>query len=83
MAIGFLCLFSPFPALAFNILFYYNSSDGTQGGLLQCVSILQNSGNRVTPVDVNGINRDPTSDNWGPPYDQVWDMRFVDRDTRA
>lgn len=68
-------------ATAHQILFYFNSDDGTEGSLLQCVSILQNSGHQVTAIDVKGRNRDPQNDNWGAPYDQVWDMRFVDRDS--
>ncbi len=72
----------PLTAHAYNILFYYNSGDGTNGALLECVTILQNAGHRVTTVDVDGKNRDPRSDDWGAPYDQVWDMRFVDRDSR-
>ena len=70
----FLC---PPTVCAHNILFYFNSDDGTDGALLQCVTILQNSGNQVTTHDVRGRNRDPRNDNWGAPYDQVWDMRFV------
>ncbi len=66
----------------YQILFYYNSSDGTDGGLLECVNILRIVGNCVTTIDVKNENRDPTGDNWGAPYDQVWDMRFVDHDTR-
>src|SRR5579883_1341464 len=77
-ALVYLC---PRSAFALNILFYYNSDDGTDGALLQCVTILQNAGNQVTTVDVQGKNRDPRDDNWGAPYDQVWDMRFVDRDS--
>jgi hypothetical protein len=72
-------LFFPLPASAYKILFYFNSQDGTDGALLQAVTILQNAGNYVTAIDVNGRNRNPENDNWGPPYDQVWDMRFIDR----
>jgi hypothetical protein len=75
----FLFLF-PAPTRAHHILFYYNSLDGTDGSILQCVAILQAAGHTVTTVDVKGKNRDPTNDNWGYPYDQVWDMRFVDQD---
>lgn len=71
----------PSPSLAHHILFYFNDGDGTDGALLQCVTILQNAGNQVTAVDVGGRNRDPRDDNWGAPYDQVWDMRFVDPDS--
>jgi hypothetical protein len=71
------------PSRAYQILFYYNSLDGTEGGLLECVQILRIAGHHVTTIDVKGENRDPTGDNWGAPYDQVWDMRFVDRDTRG
>lgn len=77
-----LFLLSP-PSFAHRILFYYNSQDGTEGGLTQCVSILQRAGHHVTAVDVKGDSHDPTGDNWGAPYDQVWDMRFVDRDTQG
>lgn len=73
-------LFPSFSA-AHQILFYFNSEDGTDGALLQCVTILQNAGHQVTTIDVNGKNRNPQNDNWGAPYDQVWDMRFVDRDS--
>lgn len=76
----FLFSFTP-TASSHNILFYYNSEDGTGGALLQCVTILQESGNQVTTINVKGENRDPHYDNWGPPYDQVWDMRFVNRDS--
>ncbi len=71
------------PSQGYQILFYYNSSDGTDGGLMECVNILRIAGHHVTPIDVKGVNRDPAGDNWGAPYDQVWDMRFVDRDTRG
>ncbi len=73
-------LFPSFSA-AHQILFYFNSEDGTDGALLQCVTILQNAGHQVTTIDVNGKNRNSQNDNWGAPYDQVWDMRFVDRDS--
>ncbi|HTC21319.1 MAG TPA: hypothetical protein VK859_10755, partial [bacterium] len=71
------------PSHAYQILFYYNSLDGTEGGLLECVQILRIAGHHVTTIDMNGENRDPTGDNWGAPYDQVWDMRFVDHDTQG
>ncbi len=76
------CLFlcGPVAAGAHDILFYYNSQDGTDGALLECVSILEAAGNQVTKVDVRGKNLDPSGDNWGPPHDQVWDMRYVNRD---
>ncbi len=79
LSLAFLC---PCPGQSYNILFYYNSGDGTDDALLECVTILQNAGHHVTTVDVDGKNRDPRGDNWGAPYDQVWDMRFVDRDSR-
>jgi hypothetical protein len=69
------------PAQAYRILFYHNSLDGTEGALLKCVSILEEAGHQVSVVDVKGRNYDPTGDNWGAPIDQVWDMRFVDRDS--
>jgi hypothetical protein len=69
------------PAHAYRILFYHNSLDGTEGALLKCVSILQEAGHQVSVVDVKGRGYDPTGDNWGAPYDQVWDMRFTDRDS--
>lgn len=72
---------APPAACAYNILFYYNSNDGTDGALLECVTILQNAGHHVTTVDMGDRNRDPQNDNWGAPYDQVWDMRFVDRNS--
>ncbi len=79
-----LCFFwVALPSHAYQILFYYNSSDGTEGGLLECVNILRAGGNHVTTIDVKNENRDPTGDNWGAPYDQVWDMRFIDRDTHS
>jgi len=71
----------PLSASAHHILFYFNSNDGTEGALLQCVTILQNAGDQVDTMDVHGRNRDPRNDNWGVPYDQVWDMRFVDPDS--
>src|SRR5579871_209281 len=71
----------PLSASARRILFYFNSGDGTDGALLQCVTILENAGNQVTAVDVQARNCDPREDNWGAPYDQVWDMRFVDPDS--
>ena len=78
------CFFGPVPSShSYQILFYYNSSDGTEGGLLECVNILRIAGHHVTTIDVKNENRDPTEDNWGAPYDQVWDMRFVDRDTQS
>ncbi|HJT23328.1 MAG TPA: hypothetical protein VJ873_02045 [bacterium] len=77
----FLNGFCPSAACAHQILFYFNSNDGTDGALLECVTILQNAGNQVTAIDVRGRNRDPRNDNWGAPYDQVWDMRFVDPDS--
>ena len=79
--LGFFLAFSA--AQAHNILFYFNSGDGSEGALLQCVSLLRHSGHQVTVIDVRGLNRDPSRDNWGPPFDQVWDMRFVDRDSTA
>ncbi|HEY5039216.1 MAG TPA: hypothetical protein VIJ93_09115 [bacterium] len=82
LLISFFLFFFPVPARAHHILFYYNSLDGTDGSILQCVAILQAAGHTVTTVDVKGKNRDPTNDNWGYPYDQVWDMRFVDRDQK-
>jgi hypothetical protein len=77
------CVFWTSPSHGYQILFYYNSSDGTDGGLLECVNILRIAGNQVTTIDVKGENRNPTRDDWGTPYDQVWDMRFVDRDTQG
>ena len=73
----------PNPLGAARILFYYNSSDGTDGAILQCASILRKAGHQVTVSDVAGKSYDPTDDNWGPPYDQVWDARFVDRNSEA
>ena len=78
--LSFLCVSF---AQAHAILFYYNSADGSGGALLECVSLLRHSGHRVTMIDVYGRNWDPNLDNWGPPFDQVWDMRFVDRDETA
>lgn len=79
LAAGFLLF--PSSSQAHNILFYYNSQDGTDGALLQCVTILEKSGNQVTTIDEDGKNRNPANDNWDAPYDQVWDMRFVERDS--
>lgn len=70
----------PSGAGAAHILFYYNSLDGTHGSILQCVYLLEAAGYQVKVIDVRGQNRDPGMDNWGAPYDQVWDMRFVDED---
>src|SRR5690349_1407831 len=77
----FLLFLCPRTVCAHNILFYFNSDDGTDGALLECVTILQSNGNKVTTLDVRGRNRDHLNDNWGPPYDQVWDMRFVNPDS--
>lgn len=76
-----LFLFFPCHLFAHHILFYYNSQDGTEGGLSYCVSILQRAGHYVTAIDVKGQSYDPTGDPWESPYDQVWDMRFVDEET--
>ncbi|HVZ80885.1 MAG TPA: hypothetical protein VHE12_08810 [bacterium] len=76
-------LLLPMRLSAYQILFYYNSHDGTEGGLSQCVSILQRAGHRVTPIDVQGEPYDPTGDRWEGAYDQVWDMRFVDEETKG
>lgn len=73
----FLATLTLHPAQAHNILFYYNGSDILGKTLLKCVTVLQNAGNTVMPIDVQGVNRDPTPDFWGPPYDQVWDARFT------
>ncbi len=73
----FLSTLIPFSAQAHNILFYYNGSDPLGNSLLKCVTVLQNAGNSVMPIDVQGVNRDPTPDFWGAPYDQVWDARFT------
>src|SRR5579859_8149 len=74
-------LLVPLPAGAYQILFYCNSSDSVSGMVRHCVPILEKAGNRVTVIDVKGKNHDPTLDNWGAPYDQVWDMRFLNRNT--
>ena len=71
--------FLPAPAQAYHILFYYNGSH-VNGAVLRCAAVLQKAGNQVDAVDVAGQNHDPVDDNWGPPYDQVWDMRFINRD---
>src|SRR5579859_5324923 len=63
---------------AHHILFYYNSANGTHGVFLRCVDILRSAGHQVKVIDVAGTSRDPTPDNWGPPFDQVWDLRLVD-----
>lgn len=76
-------LFLPYQLQAYSILFYYNSKDGTEGGLSQCVSILRIAGHHVTVIDVQGQSYDPTSDPWETAFDQVWDMRFVDEDTKG
>src|SRR5581483_4579995 len=85
-------LLKPFLALLFllplqlhahKILFYYNSKDGTEGGLSQCVNILRIAGHHVTVIDIQGQAYDPTSDPWETAFDQVWDMRFVDVDTQG
>jgi len=67
------------PCSAYQILLYYNNQDGTEGGLRKCAAFLKSAANQVTLVDVAGKSYDPTKDNWGPPYDQVWDARFVNR----
>ena len=79
LALFILFLF-PLSVNAHQILFYYNSLDGTDGALLQCVKILQGAGHKVKVMNVAGKSYDPTGDLWGPPFDQVWDMRFVNRD---
>lgn len=61
------CVFPAFSAHAYNILFYYNSLDGTEGALLKCVTILGEAGHQVTAVDVKGRNYDPTGDKWPSP----------------
>lgn len=73
-------LLFPLPIGAYHILYYYNSGDDTEGGTLECVNVLQKAGHQVTVRDVRGDQRDPSGDNWGAPYDQVWDMRFVNQD---
>jgi len=73
-------LFPASSAHAYRILFYHNSLDGTEGALLKCVDILRGAGHEVNVIDVKGRHYDPAGDNWGAPYDQVWDMRFVGRD---
>ena len=78
-----LCLFllltlAP-PAQSHQILFYYNHFDGTDGSILECVKVLQSAGHQVKTIDVAGKNRNPLGDDWAA-FDQVWDMRFVDRD---
>ncbi len=72
--------FSPPFLYGYQILFYYNGADQPGSAVLKCADLLRENGNQVTVINVNGINRDPSRDNWGPPYDQVWDMRFVERD---
>jgi hypothetical protein len=78
-AVLFLLLLFPSALSARQILFYYNGKDGNEI-VLRCASILRDAGNKVTTVDVAGRSYDPTRDNWNSPYDQVWDMRFIDRD---
>src|SRR5579863_4183997 len=75
-----ICVLGFSPCSAYQILFYYNSQDGTEGGLRKCAAFLKSAGHQVTLVDVAGKQYDPTADNWGAPYDQVWDARFVNRD---
>lgn len=65
---------------AYQILFYYNGLDKPGSAVLQCADLLRKAGNQVTVIDVGGVNRNPKIDSWGPPYDQVWDMRFVESD---
>ncbi len=69
----------PEPAKAYHILFYYNGSQ-ENGAVLRCAAVLQKAGHQVDTVDVAGKNHNPANDNWGAPYDQVWDMRFINRD---
>ncbi len=69
------------PGKAAHILFYYNSQDGADSTLLKCAAILRDAGDQVTVRDVRGSQHDPTGDNWGPPYDQVWDLRFVNQES--
>jgi len=76
----FLLLSFPPSTWAYRILFYENDSDGISGVVQRCVPILRKAGNQVTVINMEGKNHDPAQDNWGPPYDQVWDMRFVKRD---
>lgn len=75
--ITFLLLLLPISSSAYNILFYYNHLDGTDGGMLACVTILQKAGNQVKVIDVAGQTHDPEMDSWENKYDQVWDFRFV------
>src|SRR5579872_4369711 len=82
--VGIILFFLLLPSVgwAYCILFYYNSGDGSSGGTLQCAAFLLEAGHQVTTVNVGSQNRDPTSDDWAS-FDQVWDMRFVDRDKDA
>ena len=79
LAVIFTFFSCPPPAEAYRILFYYNGS-GVNGAVLRCAAILKNAGNQVDAVNVAGKNHNPENDNWGAPYDQVWDMRFINRD---
>jgi hypothetical protein len=72
-------LLTPSLTWAYRILFYYNSEDGSEGGTLRCASFLRNAGHRVHILNVQGQNLDPGLDPWNS-YDQVWDMRYVDRE---
>jgi len=76
----FLLMMLPTTAFAHHILLYHNSLDGSGGTLLKCAAILRDAGHTVTVRDVRGRSYDPTRDNWGDPYDQVWDLRFVNED---
>jgi hypothetical protein len=74
--LGLCLIFLLAPSLSWpaNILFYYDSIEGSK--ITHCADLLKSSNNIVKTIDVAGESYDPSNDNWAN-YDQVWDMRIV------